>query len=243
MRLVLGAILAFFGCNAPKEVATVPASARLLGAADGRVYWAEDAVVRWVDPGLKEPVSFNLIGGDWATRANFAAGSRRFHFSHHNKLGSFRVTGGPAARDIDLLDATVPAEAHPSGAVVDGDCVYLAEGDVDCHGRGAIFGLPICGRGRSRLSASRGARERAAAPRVSIGRAVLLLDPGIGAASASRRRAVTSSRFRGREVLRSSSALARGSCGHKTSGSATAASTGDRTKGFATWRRRLSGRR
>jgi hypothetical protein len=139
----------FFACGGPKEVAKVRASARLLGAIDGRVYWGEEASLHWMEPGVENPISFDLPGGDWATRSNFAADRGGFHFSHHNRLSSFRSTGGSQARDVDLLSSTTSAGGHPSGAVTDGECVYVADGDVDCHGHGAILGLPRSqGKGR-----------------------------------------------------------------------------------------------
>jgi hypothetical protein len=124
-------------CSRAKEVARdLPADARLLGAFDGRVYWAHDETLSWTDDALDAPLSIDEVGVSWATRADFTADATGIYFSHHNRVSHLRrdPSGGgwmSTARELD----------HPTGAAVDGDIVYTLDLDVECLDRGAVIAL------------------------------------------------------------------------------------------------------
>ena len=129
-----------------KTIAHVDPDARLLGAANGRVYWARGSSLYWIDDKAPGAQSVHLEGVDWASRATTFIDTSGVYLVHHNKLDHITVSGARnAAVDVRRLDAG----EHPAGVVRLGDCVYTIEVDVTCTGHGAIVGWPITTNGAS----------------------------------------------------------------------------------------------
>lgn len=130
----------------PKTIAHVDPDVRLLGAANGRVYWVRGSSLYWVDDKTPAARSARIEGGDWASRATTFIDTSGVYLVHHNKLDHIWVSGARSpAVDVRRLDAG----EHPAGIVRLGDCLYTIDVDVMCTDRGAIVGWPATTAGAS----------------------------------------------------------------------------------------------
>jgi len=128
------------GGDGPRTIARAGADARLLGAAEGRAYWARGNELSWIDDALPAPQSLRIAGADWASRGTSIVETRRLFFVHHNKLEQLDIGAGS---NPDVRARTFEAGEHPAGLVRQGDCAYVLDGDVECAGRGAVHGVPL----------------------------------------------------------------------------------------------------
>jgi len=131
-------------------LATAEPKARLLGAIDGRVYWANGPILSWIGDGMDRPLSGDPGGADWARRGNFAMDGRGVYYSHHNKASFLDIAPRKEPRPpFATSDSWMrPAGEHPTGVAIDGQCVYTLALDVECRDRGAIVALPRGDTGR-----------------------------------------------------------------------------------------------
>jgi len=129
-------------CSRPKEVAgDLAADTRLLGAFGGRVYWANAETLSWTDDTLEKPESYDVVGVDWAERANFAADASSVYFSHHNKVSHVPTRGNADRNFVPNGWMISPPAEHPTGIAVEGTSVYVLGLDVECFNHGAVIGL------------------------------------------------------------------------------------------------------
>jgi hypothetical protein len=143
VAFVLAADPTFMGCSRTHEVAReLPSETRLIGAFDGRVYWASRQTLSWTDDALAEPLSFDVVGADWATRADFAVDSSGAYFSHHNKVS--HVAREPerfADGELSLGGwMRSPPVERPTGLAIDGASIYVLALDVDCFDKARSSG-------------------------------------------------------------------------------------------------------
>jgi hypothetical protein len=130
------------GCTErDKVLAAGAADAELLGATNGRVYWRQDDAVYLVDDGMDEPLSLRVVGSDWMRRGNAALDARGVYYSHHNKITYLELDGPPETGERQR-GWVRGVGGHPTGAAIDGPCVYSLHVDVECRDRGAVLAVP-----------------------------------------------------------------------------------------------------
>lgn len=142
LTLPLAAWLAACGGTpaGPKTIAHVDPDVRLLGAANGRLYWVRDSSLYWIDDQTPAARSAGIEGAEWASRATTFIDTSGVYLVHHNKLDHIWVSRARSpAVEVRRLDAG----EHPAGVVRLGDCLYTIDVDVMCNDRGAIAGWPV----------------------------------------------------------------------------------------------------
>src|ERR1051325_2842184 len=113
-------------CSRAKEVAReLPADTRLLGAFGGRVYWWNGETLSWTDDQHEQPESYDVVGVDWADRANFAADASSVYFSHHNRVSHVPTRGNAAPHFVPNGWMISPPAEHPTGLALAGSSVYV----------------------------------------------------------------------------------------------------------------------
>jgi hypothetical protein len=124
----------------PQPIAHVPAGVHLLGAANQRVFWAEGATLHWIgDPGLTAG-SVPLTGVTELFRPSTFVDPTGFYYFHGNTLESVDIS--PDGRTATYRAARV-AGVHPGGLARHRNCLYVLDIDVECHGNGALIGVPL----------------------------------------------------------------------------------------------------
>lgn len=127
------------GAERPKRLASVGKGAKLLAAADGRVFWVRGKTVSWWDPTRGEARDLALEGADWASPAGVAADASGLFFVHHDRLEHLQI---PREGTKAFLRTRLAPE-HANGVVRDGDCAFVLNGDVECRGHGTILGFAL----------------------------------------------------------------------------------------------------
>jgi hypothetical protein len=113
----------------------------LLGAVDGRVYWARGDTLNWFDAKSGERLALDVPGAGWSgTATGLVTPGRVFVFQYDSIIW---VEIGPGPHPKARQQRLTLAE-HPAGFVHEGDCLYALHTNVECSPRnGAIIGVPL----------------------------------------------------------------------------------------------------